>query len=338
MHLLLSRTDAIGDVCLTLPAIGWLKSQRPDWMISILVKPYAEPVAQACHWLDAVFVLPDDLNVQQTVAWLEDLNIDHLVHVFPNRMLAKAGKQAGIQKRSGVFGRPFHWLTCNNLVWLSRANSRQHEALLNIQLLAKLLGLPAPSFADLQQHLLAWGGLPAWPAHHQAQSKQVILHLYSRGSGREWPIAHFATLAHRLVALGYQPVVTGTKADAQSFSQDAALFPNETLNVMGQDSLADLLKRISQAAGLVASGTGPLHMATLTGCPSVGLFPPRQNIDSLRWGAIGPASANLELNKRCELKCRNKSCACMAAITPVQVISQLQNQIINLNELHATKS
>ena len=323
MHLLLSRTDAIGDVCLTLPAIGWLKSLYPDWKISMLVNAYAAPVAQACQWLDQVVVLPHEMNLSQTAHWLEDLQVDHMVHVFPHRVLAKAAKQAHIPKRSGVMGRPFHWVNCNRLVWLSRSNSRQHEALLNIRLLAKILKLAEPSFEELRQNIVTWGGLPRWSSSHANDTNSVILHPYSRGSGREWPITHFAQLAHRLVSLGYQPVVTGTAADAQAFAQVAAQFPPETLNVMGKDSLAELLTRINQARGLVASGTGPLHMASLTGCPNTGLFPPRQNIDSQRWGALGVTSRNLECSKRCEVHCSNQSCACMATITPEQVEQSL---------------
>ena len=329
MHLLISRTDAIGDVCLTLPAIGWLKSIHPDWKISMLVKAYAAPIAQSSCWLDEVLVLPDGLNLTQTANWLKDLHLDHLVHVFPDRLLARAAKLAGIPKRSGVMGRPFHWLTCTDMVWLSRSNSQAHEALLNIQLLARLLKLASPSFSVLQANLIAWGGLPAWSPSPENTARHIILHPFSRGSGREWPIDHFADLAHQLVAIGFIPVVTGTAADAAIYAQTASLFPAETVNVMGEDSLVDLLKRIGKAAGLVASGTGPLHMASLVGCPSIGLFPPRKNIDSMRWGAIGAASSNLELTERCDLKCSNKQCACMSAISPAQVKIQLQSHILH---------
>jgi ADP-heptose:LPS heptosyltransferase len=90
MHLIISRTDAIGDVCLTLPAMGWLKSVHPDWQITMLVKAYAAPVAQACQWIDTVAIWPEHMAEEELSEWLWQMHADHIIHVFPNRKIANA--------------------------------------------------------------------------------------------------------------------------------------------------------------------------------------------------------------------------------------------------------
>ena len=325
MHLIISRTDAIGDLCLTLPAIGWLKSQHPDWRITLLVRPYAAAVAQACEWVDNVAVLPEQMNVDELSAWLRELRADHIVHVFPQRRIAAAAKQAGIPLRSGVWGRVYHWFHCNNRVWLSRARSTHHEAYLNLLLLSRLLQLPVPSEADLKQHLVTWSGLR--PPNPSPDNRTLVLHPYSRGNGREWPIAHFAELAQRMLDDGWQPVLGGTAADAQAFAQHQHLFPAACENLMGHDSLAQYMQRIGHAAGLVAGSTGPLHIASAMGRSSVGIYAPKRLINTQRWGAIGPASTNLQLPGPCDKACSNNDCHCMRAIEPHQVWQALQNQL-----------
>jgi ADP-heptose:LPS heptosyltransferase len=126
---------------------------------------------------------------------------------------------------------------------------------------------------------------------------------------------------------GWQPVLGGTAADAQTFAQHQHLFPTDCVNLMGQDSLPGYMQRIAAAAGLVASGTGPLHLAAILGKPCVGLFPPKPSVNQSRWGAIGPASTNLQLPGPCESACSNQDCACMRAIEPQQVWQALQNQL-----------
>ncbi len=325
MHVIISRTDAIGDVCLTLASIGWLKSLHPDWRITLLVKAYAAPVAQACHWVDQVAVLPEQMNKDELSVWLRELQADHIIHVFPNRRIAAAAKQAGIRKRSGVWGRIYHWFNCNQHVWMSRARSTHHEAYLNLLLLSKLLHLPLPSDAGLRQHAVAWSGLrlQAMPG----LSKHIVLHPYSRGNGREWPIAHFAELAQLMLNDGWQPVVCGTAQDADTFAAHRHLFPAACIPLMGQDTLTQYMQRIAGSAGLVASGTGPLHIATLIALPSVGLFPPKPGICLTRWGAIGPFSTNLQLPGPCDTVCSNQDCACMRAISPAHVWQALQQQL-----------
>ena len=327
MHLIISRTDAIGDVCLTLPAVGWLKSVRPDWQITMLVKAYAAPIAQACHWIDTVAVWPEHMAAHELSDWLRQMKADHIIHVFPNRQIAKAAKQAGIPIRSGVWGRLYHWFNCNHKVWLSRAGSQHHEAYLNLLLLAKVLNIPCPSDQQMRQQVVHWSGmrLPDNPAH--ASSKDIVLHLFSRGNGREWPIEHFAELARLMVNDGWHPLLGGTAQDAEALAQSQHLFPTSCTSVMGADSLELYMQRIARSAGLVASGTGPLHMASLLGQACVGLFPPKQGVNQVRWGSISPAGANLQLPQTCEKTCSNHDCDCMHALSPAQVWQALQQKM-----------
>jgi ADP-heptose:LPS heptosyltransferase len=327
MHLIISRTDAIGDVCLTLPAMGWLKSVHPDWQITMLVKAYAAPVAQACQWIDTVAIWPEHMAEEELSEWLWQMHADHIIHVFPNRKIAKAAKQAGIPIRSGVWGRIYHWFNCNRKVWLSRAGSQHHEAYLNLLLLAKVLNIACPDDALMRQQVVNWSGmrLPANPDN--TISKDIVLHPYSRGNGREWPIEHFAELARLMVNDGWHPMIGGTAQDAAVFAAQQHLFPAGCSNVMGADTLALYMQRIARSAGLVASGTGPLHMASLLGQACVGLFPPKQGVNQVRWGSLSPAGTNLQLDKDCEKTCSNHDCDCMRALSPTQVWQALQQQM-----------
>jgi heptosyltransferase-3 len=49
---LVSRTDAIGDVVLTLPIAGWLKQQHPGCRVVLIGRAYTAAVAAACPWVD----------------------------------------------------------------------------------------------------------------------------------------------------------------------------------------------------------------------------------------------------------------------------------------------
>ena len=327
MHLIISRTDAIGDVCLTLPAMGWLKSVHPDWQITMLVKAYAAPVAQSCHWIDTVAVWPENMSEHELSAWLLHMHADHIIHVFPNRRIAVAAKRAGIPLRSGVWGRLYHWFNCNHKVWLSRAHSLHHEAYLNLLLLAKVLNIACPDDALMRQQVVNWSGIRLTANPDTAPTKDIVLHPYSRGSGREWPIVNFAELARLMVNDGWHPMIGGTAQDAEIFATQQHLFPAGSTNVMGADTLEQYMQRIASSAGLVASSTGPLHMASLLGQACVGLFPPKQGVNQVRWGGMSPAGANLELPQDCEKTCSNHDCDCMRALSPALVWQALQQQM-----------
>lgn len=322
MHLMISRVEGIGDVCLTLPAVGYIKRLLPDCKISMLVSPYSQAVARACTWLDDVVVLQPGQSVDEIATFLSGFQVSHFVHVTANKTLSKAAKQAKIPNRSGLAGRYYHLFTCTQLIWMSRAKSGLHEVQFNLLLLVRSLKLVEPTFEELKTHMVDWAGFQ--PAANPTPGKmQVILHPFSRGHGREWPIQRYAELAHLLVKQNIRPVIGGTQADAQLFEPGQSQFPVECQLVFGQDTLEGYIQRIAHANALVASGTGPLHIASIMGQRCVGLFPPRKVVHSKRWGCLTPASRNLELPDFCNRDCSNTECACMQAISAASVADAL---------------
>ena len=150
-HIIISRTDAIGDVVLTLPLAYYLKQKFPAAKITWLGRTYTQTVIKTCSYIDN-FVNSDEWNLTHTDAVsnvLKALNADAIIHVFPNKHLAKAAKLAGIKIRIGTSHRLYHWLTCNQLVNLGRKNSPLHEAQLNISL-ARYFGIDVPSLDELK--------------------------------------------------------------------------------------------------------------------------------------------------------------------------------------------
>jgi ADP-heptose:LPS heptosyltransferase len=92
-------------------------------------------------------------------------------------------------------------------------------------------------------------------------------------------------------------------------------------NVCGAWDLGVLTAFIGAADGLVASGTGPLHMSAALGRPTLGLFPPIRPIDPERWGALGVRAEVLGQPQGCAGCPSATECDCMRRITPEQVES-----------------
>jgi heptosyltransferase-3 len=82
---LVSRTDAIGDVVLTLPVCGRLKELFPGCRVVLIGRTYTAPIAAACPWVDE-FVNFDELHKlpeARQVAALRQHRAAAIIHVFP---------------------------------------------------------------------------------------------------------------------------------------------------------------------------------------------------------------------------------------------------------------
>ena len=331
---LVSRTDAIGDVVLTLPVCGRLKQLRPGCRVVLIGRAYTAPVAAACPWVDDFLNLDDLLKLPESaqVAALRAYAAAAIVHVFPNPVLARLAQKARIPVRIGTRSRWQHWLSCNRLVALSRRHSPLHETQLNLKLLQPLGGAAETALADAAALVRLRPAQPL-PAPLQLLLRQrqpgqlnVILHPRSRGSAREWGSAHFGQLARLLHQAGHRVFVTGTAAEGEELAdwrQQHA--PFLAADLTGQISLPQLLAFIAAADGLVAGSTGPLHLAAALGRHALGLYPPIRPMHPGRWGPLGPHAEYLVFDKPDCADCRAQpaTCACIRAIEPLAVAARV---------------
>lgn len=88
---------------------------------------------------------------------------------------------------------------------------------------------------------------------------------------KRWPADHFAFLAQNLARDGFQPVLIGTKAEADVTQIISAACP-QCLDLTDQTTLPQIVTLARSAAGAIGNDTGPMHMIAPTGCPTLALF------------------------------------------------------------------
>lgn len=289
--IVISRTDSIGDVILTLPLAGILKEQFPQAEIVFLGNTYTKPIIKCSEYVDEVWewaVINTWPYVKQ-IAWLKEQNVDTFIHVFPRKELARIVKKAGVANRIGTSHRVFHLLTCNHKLNFTRKNSDLHEAQLNTKLLGPLGINRDFSLKELSSHL-GFSKLPELPEKFRRliseTKKNVILHPKSQGSAVEWGVENFMNLAKTLDINSFEVFITGTEKEAEYFRTQIPIQDN-IHDLSGKMSLDELIAFISKSDSLVAASTGPLHIAGICDIQAIGLFEERRPIHSGRWKPLG---------------------------------------------------
>jgi heptosyltransferase III len=336
MHILLSRTDSIGDMVLTLPMAGILKEVLPESRITMLASRYTAPVVRCCEFVDTVLVRQELEHVPDAAQCeiVRALQCDACVHVFPDRDVARLLHKAGIPQRIGTTNRLYHWWTCNSLVRVSRKNSALHEAELNTMLLKPLLSsIPKMGgfvHADAMPRYYGFTRLPQLPEQFasvvlQPRMFTVLLHPKSQGSAPEWSEQRWCELLRELEPLQaggakLRIVLTGTEREGtqvQRFRADAAA--QGATDLMGQTTLDELIALMAEADGLIASSTGPLHIAAALGKYTLGLFAPRRPMHAGRWKPLGTKAEVLSLEAECRKCAVSGECACINALSAARV-------------------
>lgn len=327
--ILISRTDSIGDVVLTLPSCVWLKRQFPTCKIIFLGNSYTKPVLSCLPEIDEVIDWKEveNLPLQERVRFFKEKNIDTAIHVFPNKEIASLLRRAQIPNRIGTSHRVYHLLTCNIRPNFTRKNSELHESQLNFELLRNLGVQEIPSLTENTNFLKSFKA-PHVALPHEIQdfistdSKTILLHPKSQGSAVEWGVANYVTLANLLVEQGIKVIFTGTEKEGNLFRQQLPSHPL-IFDSTGKLSLDQLIRLIADTDGLVACSTGPLHIAGILGKTTVGLFSPRKPIHPGRWRALGDKVSILVHDENCPTCAKKQACNCIEAINVQRVYELL---------------
>ncbi|MDP1620716.1 MAG: glycosyltransferase family 9 protein [Bacteroidales bacterium] len=340
MRIILSRTDSIGDVVLTLPLADALKKSIPGCTIIFLGREYTRPVVELCR------------NVDEFVSWdspsprgggpppwpsplggremLRGMRADVIIHVFPVKEICLAAKQAGIPKRIATAGRFFTWFTCNRLLHIPRKNSKLHESQLNLKML-KGMGVTLEfSLAEIEGMYGLKGGQGDKGTRGRGDKGtrgrfRLILHPKSKGSAREWGLENFSKLINLLPAEKYNIMITGTREEGEMMTEFLENHRERITDMTGKLSLGELISLISSSDGLVAASTGPLHLAAAVGIRAIGLYAPMRPIFPQRWAPIGKNATYLVLENNCSDCRKTMDCTCIRSITPESILEKLTN-------------
>ncbi|MHA4843154.1 glycosyltransferase family 9 protein [Flavitalea antarctica] len=326
-NIIISRTDSIGDVVLTLPMAKIIREKYPDCKIAFLGKEYTKPVIRACAYVDQFISLNDFMNKPVAIAGKRPQCI---IHVFPHKAIAKRAKELKMRLRVGTTNRLFHWTTCNKLVRLSRKKSDLHEAQLNLKLLAPL-GITEPfSLSKIAESFGLERIQPLGPSLSSLinpEKYNLILHPKSQGNGREWGLANFVALINSLEPQRYNIFISGTEAERAMLQPVFDQVKEKVTDLTGKMDLYQFMSFIKRCDGLVASGTGPLHIAAALGKDAFGIFPPIRPIHPGRWAPLGENAKVFVAEKTCS-DCRRApaSCHCMADIKPSDIVEILETK------------
>jgi ADP-heptose:LPS heptosyltransferase len=157
----------------------------------------------------------------------------------------------------------------------------------------------------------------------------IGLHPGGRHPTQRWGAERFARLAGRLSELGSRPVVLGGGPDAGDVDRIRRLAPVEVPHLETDADAKSLARALAGLDLLVCNNSGPLHLASLIGVPTVSTMGPTR--PELWW----PAGHRARVLRRDELdcigcnsgRCRMPSHLCMDLITVDDVLGAVSESL-----------
>jgi ADP-heptose:LPS heptosyltransferase len=296
-RILVIRLGAVGDVVRTLPAASALRAAFPGAHLAWLVEPPAASLLAGQPWLDEVIAFPRTelaatlrrgrllalgRRLRRFLRALRRRRFDLVVDFHSIARSALLARASGAPCRVGYappFGREGAWRLHTARARLGARRLPRFARNLGLVEYLGVRAVPLPSPLRVSAAARRRVGEALGPG-----DAPVVLHPGTSPSTphKRWPPARYAELARALAAqgvpvlVGFGPVA-GERALAEEVVRAAGAAARLAPETGSLDELAAVLER---CRALVASDSGPLHVASLVGTPVVQLVGPTDPIEN----------------------------------------------------------
>jgi len=349
--ILLVRLRQIGDVVFTTPAVHALRRRFPDAVITYLVEPAAAPIVAGNPHLNEVLVAPRRSGIGGLIADLTlgrqlrarrfDLAIDF--HGGPRASLLTWLSGAPVRIGYEVAGRS--WMYTQRVA-RSRALLPRHSVVNQWDLVAALdIAAPDPSATPTEMRLdhAAAAAVTARLARAGVSTDEriVVIHVSAGNPFRRWPFEHFVELIAAHVADDSSRRIIDTSGPSEeaaaarviAAARDRVGAEAATRVVScGEFSLTELHALLDRASLYIGGDSGPLHIASTTAVPIVGLYGPTLPERSAPWRSPAYATESVDAGVLPCRPCEQRVCVpgdfrCLTLITPAQVVAAARRAV-----------
>lgn len=331
--ILITRTDRIGDVLLSTPAIKALRKSFPQSHIAVMVRPYARDIVLGNPYLDEVIIY-DKYRAQRSFwrsikfGWdLKKRKFDLALILHPTNRQHLVSFLAGIKKRVGFNLKSSFLLT--DKIEHKKQEGQRHELEYTLDVVRSLgiepedKDLFMPIRKDSEVYIEE---LLAREAAGLASEKMIALHPGASCPSKIWPTERFAQVADKLAGeFKVRVVVVAGPDDVDKGKNLISLMRCGCIDACGKTTVSQLASLLRRCCLFISNDSGPVHIATAVGVPVIAVFGRGQpGLSPRRWGPTGKNDIVLHKDVGCR-ECLAHNCqkgfACLQAISAQEVLA-----------------
>jgi len=335
-RILIVRTDRIGDVLLSTPAIKALRENYPHAYIAMMVSPYAKDIIEGNPYLDDVIIYDKDgkhKSWRRSIKFSQRLKkkrFDLAVILHPTNRVHLITFFAGIPRRIG-YDRKFGFLLTDRIRHTKQFGEK-HELEYNLDLL-RYLGIELGDkalYMPIKPESEKWISELFKQQDIKDTDKLLAIHPGASCPSKIWPNERFADVADKLMEkYGFKCLVAAGPKDIALANNVIKHMQHPAISLAGKTSVSQLASILKRCQLFISNDSGPVHIASAVGTPVISIFGRSQKgLSPKRWGPVGKRDKILHKEVGC-IECLAHNCvkdfACLKAITVDDVLKAVDS-------------
>lgn len=306
MRIIISRTDKIGDLILSIPSFFMAKKMYPEAEIILLVRNYNYEIVKNLPFIDRVYKI-DDFRQEELLEKIKYFNADVFVALYNDSYIAKLAKASGARRRIGPISKLSSIFAFNYGVYQKRSKSIKNEADYNLDLIRKIdskrfdevFEIETKIYIEDSQRIVA----ERFFEEKSIGEKSLIVNPFMGGSAKNITDEQYISLLQKIYdrVEGMDIVITCHISEEERGQQIIDKIGRERVYLFANGgSLLNLAAIIEKGKVYFGGSTGPTHIAGSLQKEIVAIYPNKKTQSPTRWGVYNNKNVEYVVPDRLE--------------------------------------
>lgn len=292
-RIIVSRTDKIGDLILSVPSFFMIKKMYPNAELVVLVRKYNYEIVKNLPYVDRILKI-DDYTHEELIEKIAYFNADIFVALYNDKFISKLARASKAKIKIGPLSKLYSFFTFNKGVWQKRSHSIKNEAQYNLDLIRRIDEKLFGENLEINTSIyLGKENIKAADTFFKTYSigeKSLVVNPFIGGSAKNIRDEEYASLLKKFRRENPEiPVIIICHISEEERGNKLLKLIDEEkvyLYANGGD-LLNIAAVIDKGSVYLGASTGPTHIAGALKKRIVGIYPAKVTQSITRWGVFG---------------------------------------------------
>lgn len=293
-RILVSRTDKIGDLVLSIPSFYMLKKMYPNAELVVLVRGYNYDIIRNLPYIDRVIKI-DEYTKAELLEKIAYFKADVFIALYNDDYVAALAKASKAKIKIGPISKLNSIFTYNKGVLQKRSKSVKNEGEYNLDLVKKLNQNRFKVCYELNVKLILTeenkNVANLYFKENNISGKCLVVNPLMGGSAKNIKDSQYASILKRVKnELGEKLniIITCHISDEERVLELEKMINEENVYIFANgSSILNTASIIDRADVYLGGSTGPTHIAGSLNKKIVAIYPNKKTQHPTRWGVMG---------------------------------------------------
>lgn len=292
-RVIVSRTDKIGDLILSVPSFFMIKKMYPQAELVVLVRRYNYEIVKNLPYVDRIIKI-DDYTQNELLEKIPYFKADIFIALYNDRFVSQLAKASKAPIKIGPLSKLYSFFTFNKGVWQKRSKSIKNEAEYNLDLIKKADEKRYNEVFEVNTRIyLGKENIKAadtFFSTYNVVGETLVVNPFIGGSAKNIRDEEYISLLQRFRDENPDKnvvIICHISEEERGLKLVEGIDRDRVYLYANGGDLLNIAAIIDRATVYLGASTGPTHIAGALQKRIVGIYPAKVTQSTLRWGVFG---------------------------------------------------